>query len=96
MGPEIAIITDGKNPVYGANGSGSYYKIFPQNIKVVETTGAGDSFASSFLAGMIKTSDMELSLRMGIVNSHSVLKFKGSKRKLLTNDVLKLIKNYEK
>ncbi len=88
LGPQISIITDGENPVYGAYGKDSYYKIFPQRIKVVETTGAGDSFAASFLAGMIKTSDMELSLRMGIVNSHSVLKFKGSKRKLLTNDAL--------
>ncbi|MCJ7473020.1 MAG: carbohydrate kinase family protein [Actinobacteria bacterium] len=86
LGPEIAIITDGENPVYGADDSGIYFKIFPQDIKVVEATGAGDSFSSSFLAGMIKTSDMESSLKLALVNSHSVLQFKGSKRKLLNYD----------
>lgn len=86
LGPEIAIITNGENPVYGADNSGIYFKIFPQNIKVVEATGAGDSFFSSFLAGMIKTGDTELSLKLAIANSRSVLKFKGSKRKLLTYD----------
>jgi len=92
LGPEIAIITDGKNPVHGVDGKGSYFKIFPQNIKVVEATGAGDSFSSSFLAGMIETGDMKLSLKLAIVNSHSVLKFKGSKKRLLTHDeVLKEI-----
>jgi ribokinase len=84
LGPEIVIMTDGENPVYCADSSGSYFKIYPQNIKVVEATGAGDSFSSSFLAGIIKTGDMKLSLKLAIANSHSVLKFKGSKRKLLT------------
>ena len=56
----------------------------PYNIKVVETTGAGDCFSSSFLAGMLKTGDMEFSLKLAIVNSHSVLQFKGAKEKLLT------------
>ncbi len=83
---EIAIITDGENPVHAADNSGSYFKIYPQNIKVVEATGAGDSFSSSFLAGMIRNGDMESSLKLAIANSHSVLKFKGSKRRLLNYD----------
>jgi sugar/nucleoside kinase (ribokinase family) len=54
------------------------------DIKVMETTGAGDSFSSSFLVGFIKTRDIEFSLKLAIINSHSVLKYKGAKNKLLT------------
>ncbi len=84
LGPEIVIITDGENPIYGADNKDSCFKIFPKNVKVVEATGAGDSFASSFLAGMVKADDIRLSMKLAIVNSHSVLKHKGAKRKLLT------------
>jgi sugar/nucleoside kinase (ribokinase family) len=54
------------------------------DIKVVETTGAGDSFSSTFLVGLIKTNEIEFSLKLAIINSHSVLKCKGAKNKLLT------------
>ena len=85
LGPEIVIITDEENPVYGMDNKNIYYKVVPSyDIKVVETTGAGDCFSSSFLAGMLKTGDMEFSLKLAIVNSRSVLQFKGAKEKLLT------------
>lgn len=83
LGPKIVVVTDEENPVYGLDNKNILYKAIPYDVKVVEATGAGDSFASSFLAGMIKTGDMEFSLRLAIVNSHSVLLFKGAKRKLL-------------
>jgi len=62
----------------------NHYVIYPMNIKIVETTGAGDSFSSTFLAGFIKTRDIEFSLKIALVNPHSVLKYKGAKNKLLT------------
>jgi len=84
LGPKIAIITDGKNPIHCIDEENNYYKVYPLDIRVVEATGAGDSFASSFLAGIIKTGDVEFSLKLAIVNSHSVLQYKGAKEKLLT------------
>jgi ribokinase len=84
LGPKMVVITDEENPVYSLDNKNIFYKAVPYDVKVVEATGAGDSFSSSFLAGMIKTGDMEFSLRLAIVNSHSVLLFKGAKRKLLT------------
>ena len=84
LGPDIVMVTDEENPAFGQDDKNIYYKVFPYDIRVVEATGAGDSFASSFLAGIIKTGDMEFSLKLAIVNSHSVLRFKGAKRKLLT------------
>jgi ribokinase len=84
LGPEIVIITDGKNSAYCIDNDNSRYLIYPMDIKVRETTGAGDSFSSSFLVGFMKTKDIEFSLKLAIVNSHSVLKYKGAKNKLLT------------
>ena len=92
LGPKIVIITDGKKAIHCIDYDNNHYEIHPLDIKVVETTGAGDSFASTFLAGLIKTKDIEFSLKLAIVNSHSVLKYKGAKNKLLTyNDAVKLI-----
>jgi ribokinase len=84
LGPRIVIITDGKNPIHCIDYDNNHYMIYPMDIKVMETTGAGDSFSSSFLVGLIKTRDIEFSLKLAIVNSHSVLKYKGAKNKLLT------------
>jgi sugar/nucleoside kinase (ribokinase family) len=84
LGPKMVVVTDEENPVYCLDDKNIFYKAVPYYVKVVEATGAGDSFSSSFLAGMIKTGDMEFSLKLAIVNSHSVLRFKGAKRKLLT------------
>jgi ribokinase len=86
LGPKIVIVTDEENPVYGMDNKNIHYKVVPYDIKVIEATGAGDCFSSSFLAGMIKTGNMEFSLRLAIVNSHSVLQFKGAKERLLTYD----------
>ncbi|MHB8280748.1 MAG: carbohydrate kinase family protein [Candidatus Humimicrobiaceae bacterium] len=92
LGPEIVIITDGKKPINCIDYDNNHYVVYPLDIKVVETTGAGDSFSSTFLAGFIKTRDIEFSLKLAIINSHSVLKYKGAKNKLLAyNDAVKIL-----
>jgi sugar/nucleoside kinase (ribokinase family) len=85
-GPDIVIITKGVNPIHCIGKKDEYYTVYPIDIKVVETTGAGDSFSSSFLAGMINKSDIESALKLAIVNSHSVLRHKGAKNILLTSE----------
>jgi len=84
LGPRIAVITNGKNPVHCLDDKNSYYILYPQDIRVVEVTGAGDSFASSFLAAYILGSDIQTCLKIALANSQSVLQYKGAKRKLLT------------
>jgi len=86
FGPKIVIITDGKKSINCIDFDDNHYVVYPMDIKVIETTGAGDSFSSTFLVGWIKTWDMEFSLRLAIVNSHSVLQYKGAKNKLLSYD----------
>lgn len=83
MGPEIVIITDGANGCYASNKE-DYYAIKPRKVKVVETTGAGDAFASAFVSGFIKKNDIEFALRLGMVNSEAVIGHIGAKEGLLS------------
>lgn len=82
LGPEIVVITDGKK---GANAlyKNHIYFVPACKIKVKETTGAGDAFASSFLAGLMLEDDVEFALKLGSVNSASVCMYSGAKEKLL-------------
>jgi ribokinase len=80
-GPEIAIITDGPNGVHLLR-DGYYYRVRPHRIRVVETTGAGDAFGAGFLAGFIKTDDIEFSLRLGLITAEKVIQTIGSKHNL--------------
>ena len=83
LGPEIVAITDGENGAWVFHDNIVYYGK-PNKVKVVETTGAGDAFASSFLSGMIKKNDIEFAIRLGMTNAESVISYHGAKNKLLT------------
>ncbi|MDZ7838599.1 MAG: carbohydrate kinase family protein [Actinomycetota bacterium] len=84
LGPRIVVITDGSKLVHCLDQNNTYYMLYPQDIKVVEVTGAGDSFASSFLGAHILGCEVEKCLKIALANSQSVLQYKGAKRKLLT------------
>lgn len=79
---KIAVITDGKNGAFAYNGIKKYI-VTPRKVKIVETTGAGDSFASGFTAAIIKGKSMEDSLRIAQLNSENVIMHLGAKNKLL-------------
>lgn len=83
-GPRLVIITAGRGGVYAYDGSKSYHlPIRPA--KVVDTTGAGDCFGASFVAGQILfPGDITRSLRLGIVNTSFLVQQLGAKRGLLT------------
>ncbi|MBW2984157.1 carbohydrate kinase family protein [Candidatus Woesearchaeota archaeon] len=83
LGPKIVVITDGKHGVHASNGKGIYF-LQPHKVKVVETTGAGDAFASSFLSGLIKKNDIKFALKLASANAESVISHHGAKNKLLT------------
>ncbi len=83
LGPKIVAITDGKKGVYVYDGNFKYSAI-PRKVKVLETTGAGDAFSSAFVAGILKTQDIEFSINLGISNAESVISHLGAKNKLLT------------
>jgi ribokinase len=83
LGPRIVAITDGKRGVY-VIGDGIYYRGHASNVKVAETTGAGDAFASTFLSGMIRKENIEFALKLGMANAESVIQKHGAKEGLLS------------
>ncbi|HLC78023.1 MAG TPA: carbohydrate kinase family protein [Candidatus Nanoarchaeia archaeon] len=82
LGARKVVITDKDNVVVAYDGI-KKHSITPHKIKVVERTGAGDAFASGFVAGQMIGLDMDKSLELGLREGESVLTQKGGKHKLL-------------
>lgn len=60
-----------------------YYQPIIDTKKIVDTTGAGDAFASSFLGKFIKTNDIKTSLEFATRNATSVIEHLGAQNDLL-------------
>lgn len=82
-GPRQVVITDGQEGSYGFDGEEYFHlKVFPA--KLVEATGAGDSFATATVAGLFYGHSLKDSLRWGAANSASVIEQIGPQAGLLT------------
>ncbi len=81
-GPEIVVVTDGPNGAYAFNGVQSYF-MPTMPVKVVERTGAGDSFAAGYLAATMRGEPMKEALRWGTANSAGVVQKVGPQAGLL-------------
>ncbi len=83
MCPGIAIMTKGKNGVVVSDGKNLWLAESPK-VELVDRTGAGDSFGSGFVAGLIKSEgNIEKAIQLGIANATSCLKEWGAKNGLL-------------
>lgn len=92
LGPKIVCITDGPNKGYVYDGS-FLYTYIPNKVRVVDPTGAGDAFGSSFVAGLYKFNDIEEALKLAITNSESLIQKPGAHNGLLSlNEAIKMIK----
>ena len=92
---DIVIITDGPNTLHAYDGD-YIYSAAPYQVKVVHTAGAGDAFNSAFLAGLIKTNNIETAIKYGLAESASVIQLYGTKNGLLTNpQILKFINSHK-
>ena len=86
---KIIVITDGKRGVYAYDGK-KYYKAPEFPAKVVSTLGAGDAFASTFVATMERSDwDVRKSLAYASVNAASVVENFGALDGFLTFDQIK-------
>lgn len=89
FGSKIVCITDGTKGAWVSNGKNILHAPI-QKVKTVDVTGAGDAFAAGFLGIYLKNSDLKTSLRAGIINSASVVKYIGTTKGLLTRkEILK-------
>ncbi|MBI4947981.1 carbohydrate kinase family protein [Candidatus Berkelbacteria bacterium] len=96
LGAKIVNITDGPEGAYCFDGSQLLFcPIFP--IKVVERTGAGDSYASAFTAAYINGKSLDEAMRWGMANSAGVIAEIGPQKGILTPESLEevLSKNSE-
>lgn len=94
---EAVVITDGKKGAYCYYKKMLYYVQPLKKIKIKETTGAGDAFASSFIAGIIKNKKIEDCLRIAAINAESVIQNYGAKNILLTqNQLIRLLKKQKR
>jgi ribokinase len=82
-GAKIVIITDGGNGAHAYDGTDHWFMpIIPA--RVVEKTGAGDSFATGVTAALLKRLPLSEALRWGALNSASVIGHVGPQAGLLT------------
>lgn len=77
------VITQGGEGVKVSDGKDMYFAVPPKDRNVVDTTGAGDSFASGFLSEFMKSADIEKSVQLGMANSVGCLSQVGAKNGLL-------------
>ena len=83
MCPGIAIMTKGAKGVVASDGR-YFYSANVLKTKVVDKTGAGDSFGAGFVSGFIKANgDIGYAMQLGIANSASCLQQWGAKNGLL-------------
>lgn len=87
-GPKAVAITDGKEGAYVYT-ENDFYKVgaFPGHR--LDATGAGDAFASGFLAGIINGTSLPEALKWGVTNSASVIERIGAQEGLLSKGVIK-------
>lgn len=83
-GAYVSVITDGeRGGRVNVEGKVSVFEGIKVK-KVVDTTGAGDAFASGMVAGVLYGKTYEQAVKWGVKNATNVLKYIGAKKGLLT------------
>lgn len=89
LGPQVVVITDGPGGAYASDGENRFQMpLYPDPAPPIDRTGAGDSFASTFVAALIKGKSMEDALRWAPINSMSVVQKVGAQAGLLSEKEL--------
>ncbi len=83
LGPKIVVITDGRNGSFAFDGA-KFWQMGILNTPVVERTGAGDSFATAFIAALFYKKTVPTAMCWGTCNSSSVIMKYGPQDGLLT------------
>ncbi len=82
-GPHTVIVTDGKEGATLFDGE-RFLSVKPSpTVKVVETTGAGDAFASGFVAGLARGLATREAFLLGMLNAEAVIGHYGAKERIL-------------
>lgn len=89
LGPKTVVITDGPKGAYASDGKERLQMpLYPDPKPPYERTGAGDAFASTFVAAIIKGNNLEGALQWAPINSMSVVQKVGAQAGLLNHSEL--------
>lgn len=87
LGPNIAVVTDGKDGAYVYDGKEMYHMpIYPDPKPPLERTGVGDAFSSAFAAFLAMDMSPREALMRAPINSMNVAQHVGAREGLLTKD----------
>jgi sugar/nucleoside kinase (ribokinase family) len=87
LGPRRVVITDAATGAFGAMGDERYsVPIYPDREPVIDRTGAGDAFAATLLACIVRGMSLEEAMLRAPVNSMSVVHAIGTQAGLLTTE----------
>jgi ribokinase len=91
-GSRVAVITEGKKGAHASDGR-HVWAVHARAVKAVDSTGAGDAFASTLVAALSRRMDMTHALQLALVNAESVIQAYGAKPGLLRmKDALRLVR----
>lgn len=89
LGPKIVVITDGPDGAYASDGQKRLkMPLYPDPAPPYDRTGAGDAFASTFVAYLAKGNTVEGALQLAPINSMSVVQKVGAQAGLLNDEQL--------
>src|SRR3989339_154967 len=89
LGPKIIVITDGPKGAYVYDGSDAWYMpVYPDPQAPVDRTGAGDSFASTFISALALGKTPSEAITWAPINSMSVVQKIGAQAGLLSREAL--------
>jgi ribokinase len=88
LGPGIVAVTLGSQGVIVTDGTSTFRAYPTPNIAVKDTTGAGDCFASSFVAALAYGKNIDEAMRWGLLNVERHIQHVGAKAGLMTKSEL--------
>lgn len=86
LGPKIVVITDGENGSFAINDRGEFFFQPIIQTSVVEKTGAGDAYASGFLAATIHGLPIQTAMKWGTLNACGTMTAIGAQNGLLSKE----------
>lgn len=86
LGVGIVALTDGVRGAWAFDGKDVFHVDALLHSNTVDTTGAGDAFASGFLSANLKGRDLLSALKWGIANSSNSITEYGGQKGLLTEE----------
>lgn len=89
LGPKVVVVTDGPEGAYASDGQNRLkMPLYPDPAPPLDRTGAGDAFASTFVAALAQGHDLETALKWAPINSMAVCQKVGAQAGLVTEKEL--------